>query len=53
MTISEDQLDLYPHERVVREGDLDAHLDSDRATELRTPDQVVRYYQEPTFVFDD
>ena len=47
MTIEQDSVDLYANGRVVREGDLDAHLDSDRAADLRTPDTVIRYYREP------
>jgi carboxyl-terminal processing protease len=46
MSVDEEVVDLYPSERVVREGDLAAHLSSERAAALRTPDSLIRYYRQ-------
>ncbi|MBN1945191.1 MAG: PDZ domain-containing protein [Bradymonadales bacterium] len=52
MTASEEVVDLYPHERVIREGDLDAHLDSELALPAGRSSAVIAYYREPEPPFD-
>ncbi|MCA9562348.1 MAG: PDZ domain-containing protein, partial [Myxococcales bacterium] len=47
MIATADEVNLFPSERVIREGDLESSLDSDRAADLRTPDHILGYFREP------
>ena len=47
MTATAELVDLFPSESIVREGDLDSHLNSDRAGPVRSAEVVLRFYSEP------
>jgi len=47
MTATESVLDLYPTDRIVREGDLEASLSSEHTGPERAALEMVRYYRPP------
>lgn len=47
MIATEEQVDLYPSERILREGDLASSLSSDRIRVGESSEVTVRYFREP------
>lgn len=47
MMVLAEAVDIVPNEHVVREGDLDSHLDSALAIEIENAAHTIQYYYEP------